>query len=263
MSFVVDKSGVIVLDNVNGRLARFDRQAKPLAPIALPNDAAQDLARAPHDGVAVLDRLRDKSLTLYDSDGKKGVSVPLVGPGIDDAGGVTGLFADRDGDLYVEREHGAWLRLVDASGASDGTRRPAPGRPTRDGHFVTAAIADRQAGSARVQLFNSDGTTAWSEMVNLGGPIMFIALLDSDAAGDLFIAAHIGHESPTPPYRIADETLTAVALSATGAELGRMSVPAPPPVEEAFRDLYVGDDGTLYWMQRGFAGVEIVAYRLF
>src|SRR5207248_8899371 len=104
-------------------------------------------------------------------------------PGIPEAGGVTGVFSDGDGDLYVEREHGAWLRLVDGNGNLDATRRAAPGRPTRDGRFVAAAIADRAAGTARVQLFNRDGSAAWSELVDFAGPIMFIALLDSDAAG--------------------------------------------------------------------------------
>jgi hypothetical protein len=263
MSFIVGKTGAIVLDNVNARLARFDRQGKPLPPIALPNAAAQDLAPGPRDGVAVLDRLRDKSLTLYDRDGSPGPSVPLVGAGVSEAGGVTGVFAARDGDLYIEREHTAWLRLIDGAGNLDASRRAAPGRPTRDGRFVSAAIVDRAAGRIRLQLFNSDGSPAWSEAIDCGAPIMYIALLDSDAAGDLFIAAHTGHESAAPPYRITDETLVAIALGPSGGELGRLTLPAPPPPDEAFRDLYVGDDGTLYWMRRTPAGVEIMSYRLF
>ena len=243
MSFLVDKSGAVVLDNVNKRLARFDAHGKPLPPVALPGDAAQDLARGPHDAVAVLDRLHDKTLTLYGSDGKKGVSVPLVGAGIEEPGGVTGVFGDRAGDLYVEREHGSWLRFVDAGGDVNPARKPAPGRPTRDGRFISAAIADRAAGTVRVQMFNSDGSASWSEIVGFGAPIMYVALLDSDAAGELFIAAHTGRESTTPPYRIGEETLAAVALTPLGDELGRMTLPAPPPHEEAFRDLYVGDDG--------------------
>ena len=41
----------------------------------------------------------------------------------------------------------------------------------------------------------------------------------------------------------------------------QLSAPAPPPREEAFRDLAVGDDGTIYWMQRTPGGVVLEAYR--
>jgi hypothetical protein len=41
-----------------------------------------------------------------------------------------------------------------------------------------------------------------------------------------------------------------------------MTLPAPPPREESFRDLYVGDDGTIYWMRRTATGVVVEAYRL-
>jgi len=91
---------------------------------------------------------------------------------------------------------------------------------------------------------------------------MFLALLDADAAGEVFVAAHTGHESRTPPFRIEDESLTVVKLTRDGAPAGRLTLPAPPPREEAFRDLYVGDDGTVYWMRRTAAGVVIEAYRL-
>jgi hypothetical protein len=263
MSFLPTANGFVILDNVNQRLARFDAHGKPLPAIALPSAAAQDVARGPRDSLAVLDRLREKSLTLFAADGKQLLAVPLVGGGIEEPGGVTGVFSDGKGDDYIENAHASWLRLVDAAGNADAARTPAPGRPTRDGRFVNAAIADRNAGTARVQLFDAGGQAAWAVDVGFGAPIMYIALLDSDAAGDLFIAAHTGHEATTAPFKIEDETLCAIALSPSGDELGRLTLPAPPPAEEAFRDLAVGDDGTLYWMRRTPAGVQLESYRLF
>jgi hypothetical protein len=91
---------------------------------------------------------------------------------------------------------------------------------------------------------------------------MFLALLDGDASGRVYIGAHTGHEAAAPPYAITDETLVVVALAADGSEAGRLTLPAPPPSEAAFRDLYVGDDGTIYWMRRTPAGVVIEAYRI-
>lgn len=249
MSFLVDARDVLVLDNVNRRLVRF-RDGRPLAPITLDNEAAQDVARAGRDRVAVLDRLRDKRVTIYDADGRVAARAAIAG----EAPAVTGLFGDRDGELWLEREHKQWSTL-------DGART-APGRPTRDGRFVAGAIVDRAAGRARVQVFAGDGTPAWDAVVDFGAPLMFLALLDGDAGGSIYVGAHTGRESATPPYRIDDESLTLVALGPDGRERARLTLPAPPPREEAFRELWLGDDGTLYWMRRSDGGVTVEAYRL-
>jgi hypothetical protein len=102
----------------------------------------------------------------------------------------------------------------------------------------------------------------WQATTDFGAPIMFLALADADSAGDVFVAAHTGHESRTPPFRIEDEALTIIKLTRDGTVAGRVTVPAAPPHEEAFRDLYVGDDGTVYWMRRTPSGVVVEAYRL-
>lgn len=262
MSFFVDGHGVAILDNVNRRVARYDTHGRALPPIALDTDAAQDLARA-RDRIAVLDRLHDKRVTIYDADGSTRATLPLVGTGISEAAAVTGLFSDRDGALYAEREHAAWLRLAAADGSPDAARTSAPGRPTRTGNFVSAALVDRAAGRARVSQFDDlKGNLVWQTTIDFGAPLMFIALLDGDAAGRVYIGAHTGKESTTPPYAIGDESLTLVALTPDGNEAGRLTLPAPPPSEESFRDLYVGDDGTIYWMRRTAAGVVVEAYRL-
>ncbi|MGZ3428698.1 MAG: hypothetical protein ACXVCV_18725, partial [Polyangia bacterium] len=213
--------------------------------------------------IAVLDRLHDKRVTLYDSAGGTRATLPLAAAGIAEPAAVTGLFPDRDGALYLEREHQSWLRLADARGAADGARTPAPGRPTRAGTFLSAAIVDRAAGRARISLYDDlKGDLAWQTTVDFGAPILFLALLDADASGRVYIGAHTGRESAAPPYAISDESLTLVALTPDGNEGARLTLPAPPPHEESFRDLYVGDDGTIYWMRRTAAGVVVEAYRL-
>lgn len=262
MSFVVDRSGIVVLDNVNRRLARFDAHGRALPAIALDSEAAQDVARGARDRLAVLDRLHDKHVTLYDDGGRVLGVLPLVGAGIVEAAAVTGIFTDRDGNLYAEREHGSWLRLGDAEGRVDPARPTVPGRPLRDGRFVAAAIADKQAGRARVQVFDAGGAKAFDTTVDFGAPLLYLALLDGDAAGSIYLGAHVGHEAPSPPYRIDDEALSLVALTADGSLRAQRVLPAPPPREESFRDLYVGDDGTIYWMRRTAAGVVVEAYRL-
>jgi hypothetical protein len=262
MSFIADARGVTVLDNVNARVARFDAGGRALPPIALDSEAAQDLARA-GDRVAVLDRLRARRVTLYDDGGGALGAALLVGPGIDEAGGVTGVFADRSGNIFVEREHRAWIERLGADGRAPTTPPTAPGRPTRDGGFVAAAIVDRNAGTVVVHRFAADGSPRWDALVRLGAPILFLALVDADAAGEVYVAAHTGQPSATPPYAIVDERLRVAAVANDGSVVpSQLSVPAPPPREETFRDLSVGDDGTIYWMRRTPDGVVIEAYRL-
>ena len=83
------------------------------------------------------------------------------------------------------------------------------------------------------------------------------------AAGRVFVAVHTARESPTPPYALVDERLRVAALEDDGSAVpAQLDVDAPPPREEAFRDLSVGDDGTIYWMRRTPDGVVIEAYRL-
>ena len=106
------------------------------------------------------------------------------------------------------------------------------------------------------------GDRVWETTVDFGAPLMFIALLDGDAAGRIYIGAHTGHEATQPPYAITDETLVIVAIARDGNVAGRLTLPATPPREESFRDLYVGDDGTIYWMRRTAAGVVVEAYRI-
>jgi hypothetical protein len=263
MSFFVDRHGVTVLDNVNRRVARFDPHGRPLPALPLPDGAtAQDLARV-GDRIAVLDRLRAGRATLYDDAGRAVTSVPLVGPGIDEPAGVTGLFADRGGRLFAEREHRTWLQLLDPGGAALATRPNAPGRPTRDGGFVAAALADRGAGTIAVHRFDSAGAPQWDAIVPLGAPILYVALLDADAAGNVYVAAHVGHPAASAPFAIVDESLRISGVDTVGrVATSPLIVPAPPPHEEAFRDLAVGDDGTIYWMRRTPGGVVIEAYRL-
>lgn len=262
MSLLVDKSGVVILDNVNRRVARFDAHGAPLHAIPLDTEAAQDLARA-GERIAVLDRLHDKRVSIYDADSMPSAAVSLAAVGFSDGAAVTGIFGDKEGAIWGEREHGSWSRITDAEGMPDTTHTPAPGRPTRVGSYVNGAIVDRTAGRARVAYYATlDNTPTWQATVDFGAPIMFLALLDADASGRVYVGAHTGKEAPNPPYAIGDEALTIVALDTNGSERARMTVPAPPPREESFRDLYVGDDGTIYWMRRTAAGVVVEAYRL-
>jgi hypothetical protein len=264
MSLTVDGRGTLyVLDEVNHRVARFSKSGAPLPPVAVGGDTAQDLALGRHGEIALLDRLGEKNLQLFSPDGAPIGDVNLVGKGLPEAGGTTGLFSDRDGNFWVEREHTTLVRVALADGTSDAERPTAPGRPSRDGRqWLSGAIADRAAGTALVRGLDADGNVRWQELVSLGGPILYLTLLDSDGAGNVYLAGHTGRESAQPPYPLVGEELVIVGLGPEGAPRGMLALPASPPAAESYRELAIGDDGTIYRMVLTAGGVVVETYRL-
>src|SRR6185436_18262298 len=159
--------------------------------------------------------------------------------------------------------HSQLVRIAFAAAHSDAERPTAPGRPSRDGRqYLSAAIADRAAGTALVRGLLENGDPRWQELVSLGAPLLYLSLLDSDGAGNVYLAGHTGRESPQPPYPIVDEKLIIIGLGPEGAPRGLIELPAAPPAAESFRELAIGDDGTIYRMMLGEGGVVIETYRL-
>lgn len=252
---------ILILDQVNRRVERYKDGART-GTVSMGGDTLQDVAVGAEGRVALLDRFVDKSVQVYGADGKLQNEVGLTGPGVPEPGLVTGVFADEDG-VYVEREHGSVVRIADGSGATDPARSELPGRPTRDGTlFITAAFLDRAAGTVVVRAFaRATQKPAWERSLQLEAPVVQILMLDSDRQGRVYLAASIGHEDPQPPYKIVDESITAVRLGSGGVERGRLRLPPLPAVEESVRPLSVDDAGDLYVMAPRPEGLEVRRYR--
>ncbi len=139
-------------------------------------------------------------------------------------------------------------------------RRPAePGRPSRDGrYYLWAAIADRAAGVANVRVFDRDANLVWAQPVSFPRAIIHLLLLDSDRRGYLYVGGLVGDDT--------GETLTSLSTVvlrlrlADGALAGAITLPANTSPDEVFRELSVGDDGTVYQMMPGADGLTVSAY---
>jgi hypothetical protein len=264
MSLTVDGRGnLLILDQINRRVQRFAPDGRRLGALPIASDTVQDLALGKRGTLALLDRLTEGKVRLYADDGRLLGEAPLRGPGLSEGGAATGLFTDRDGNLYVEREHRALVRIADSDGNADPARPTLPGRPSRDGRlYLNAAIVDRAAGTAEVRALDAQGALLWQTPVSLGAPILYLSLLDSDATGEVYLGGHAGHEAATAPFRVYDEQLVVVGLSPDGSLHGVLRLPDVPAAEESFRDLAVGDDGTIYRMSKTERGVTVEAYRL-
>lgn len=265
MSFAVDRQGRLhVLDQANGRIARFDRDGNPLPPVDVSQRFPQDLLTLPDGRTLVLDRLGDQSIAILGADGKPLGELPLVGQGIDEGGAVTGMFADKDG-IYVEREHGEVVKLADAQGKPDPARPELDGRPTRDGlSLLSAGIIDPAAGRVWLRLLDrQSGDLRFMKELGFAAPLLSIVLLDSDASGGLYLGAHLGREVLLDGggAHFAEEAVQVACLSPTGDVTGVAVLPPNTGPEESFRDLAVLDDGTIVYIVRTATGAEVRRYR--
>jgi len=250
MSFASAGEDLLVLDQVNQRVVRYDARGEVKDTFEA-SPTTQDIAVAKDGTVALLDRLVDKTVRLVDSRGRPVGSLSLPPDRVPDPGLVTGVFVD-DKDVYVEKEHGVLVRI----GTTDG--RPADaaeltGRPSKDGTLLLMAVLS--APEARVNLNAFDrmlGTLRFARSIPFARPLREIVLLDTDRRGTIYLGTTAGRP---PMFHVA------CLDPSDGHVIGRLSLPTSDVEEEAFRDFTVTDDGTIIASIRSEEGVQYLRER--
>ncbi len=239
MSLALAGRDLLVLDQVNGRLARYDDKGRLLSTSDAPT-TAQDLAVGKDGTVAMIDRLVDKNVTLVDASGRKIGTLPLTN--VPDPGLVTAVVVDGK-DVYVEKEHGALVLIgsTDGKPADDATQLS--GRPSKDGTLLlTAGLSSPPLGRAYLNAFDRKAQALrFARAIPFPRPSHAIVLLDSDAKGTIYLGVAAG--DPGDAY-------VACLDPGDGHVLGRVTLPLSHTPEEAFRDFTVGDDGTIAFAVR-------------
>jgi hypothetical protein len=249
MSVVVDKNGTSwVLDQVNQRIVRIDKDGKVIDTIPMHLRGAQDITLAKDGTALVLDRLADKQIAIIGPDGKFKASIAFEGKGIPEPGAVTGVFTDGD-KVYVEREHEQLVLVGDTSGKADPDHKEIPGRPSRDGTFYVNAYLTNVPGLEAIVSATDKASEAHRFTRKITSPVMLggIVLLDTDAAGIIYLGVLTEAEAPQ---------VTIYCLEPThGAPIGSVSAPANTSPHETFRELTVLDSGGVLFMSRSESGV--------
>ncbi len=246
MSLVMAGRDLLVLDQVNGRLARFGPDGRLLGTSDAPT-TAQDLAVGKDGTVAMIDRLVGKSVTLVDANGKKIGELPLTAR-IPEPGLVTAVVVDGK-DVYAEKEHGALVLLgtTDGTPASDVVQLS--GRPTKDGALLlTAGLSSKPQGRAYLNAVDRKTTALrFARTILFPRPSHAIVLLDSDAKGTIYLGVAAGDPG---------DAHVACLDPGDGHVLGRVALPLSHTPEESFRDFTVADDGTIAFAVRTDDGVQ-------
>jgi hypothetical protein len=245
MSFALDARGRIhVLDQVNSRIQIFEKGKEPRS-VPLPSDTYQDIEVDSRGNTLVLDRLVTGSIAFIDESGSISHSVPIVGPGVPEGGGVTAMFA-RDDGVWLEVEHTSSVRVADASGAPDRERPIVAGRPSADGSARLSASLAGPLGASVTVASVTGGTEPVRASVAFPMPVVGLHALETDGAGRVYLAANLIREGPGPAFDILEEREMVVVLSPGGLEIGRFDIAPPQGPEEQLRPIRVAADGSIY-----------------
>ena len=261
MSLTVDAAGQIwIVDQVNGRLVKLDRQGKQIGTVPLTVQAAQDVVVGPDGTAMVMDRLVDKSISLIGADGKPRGELPIVGKGLEEGGAATGVFSDGK-DVYVEREHGDSVKVGSTSGEASRDRPEIPGRPAGDGRtYLTAGIVDSQSGMVMVTAIDREPRQhRFTRQFSLGRPVLALNALDADRSGIIYLGTVIELPGSTPEAPQFDVALVCLDPR-DGQPLGQTRWPSNAMPEETFRELTVLPEGGVLFLERTAAGPKVVRY---
>lgn len=261
MSLTVDAAGnAWVLDQVNDRLVKLDRAGKAVQTIPLTVQGPQDVAVTADGKVLVLDRLIDKSIAVIGPDGKPLGELPISGKGLEETGGVTGLFTEGD-SVYVEREHGDSIRVGDTSGKADPERPEVPGRPGQDGRtYLTAGIVDAASGLVMINVNDAPSKAhRFTRQLVLGAHVVALNALDTDRSSIIYLGTVVETAGSTP-----EQPKFGVALLCLdpldGRILGQATWPANAGAEETFREMSVLPEGGVVFLERTEQGSRLVKY---
>ncbi len=261
MSLTTDAQGQVwILDQVNDRLVKLDRNGKLLGTVPVPLQAAQEVAISADGTALVMDRLVDKSVAVIGPDGKPKGELPILGKGLEEGGASTGLFTDGK-DVYVEREHGDSVRIGSTSGEANKDRPEVPGRPASDGRtYLTASISDPAAGVVLVTAIDRETKQhRFTSQVSTGQSVVALNALDTDHSGIIYLGTVVEQPGSTPDAPKFGVTLICLD-PLDGHPLGQARWPANATPEETFRELTVLPGGGVLFLERTETGSRVMRY---
>ncbi|MBI4699997.1 MAG: hypothetical protein HY744_02335 [Deltaproteobacteria bacterium] len=258
MSFALLPDGdVVVLDQVNLRLARLRGPGFLVGETPIPADTFQELEVREDGTVVLLDRLARASLLVMAPSGAVLREVGIVGAGIPEGGAVTAMLAEPDG-IWLEHNNTDRVRLLDAQLV-----------PT-----ARAVVRGRALGSDKRLLAALDGragATLWLEDATSGLVLKRVAVpapqrvdriiwVQADSRGDVHALFHLLASDPALGAQVATEEVLGLRYDGALDLVATYRSPYTIRIWEQFREVRVLPDGTVYQMAFTDEGVRILRW---
>lgn len=240
MSFVRSGDELLVLDQVNSRVIRYDKNGRPIGTIDATH-TTQDINVAKDGSVVMLDRLVDKRVRIVDRSGKPRGELTLPAD-MKETGLITGVFTD-DKNVYVEKSHGGLIGIGTIDGQPLAEKTVLTGRPSKSGNLlVSAALV---ANKLTVNAFDRAANKLRYTRVIPFKTVREVVLVDTDGKDVVYVGAS------------EEEKVNIACLDpGDGHVLGRLTLEMSMVPEETFKQYSVSDDGTITSSFMTEAGAE-------
>lgn len=229
MSFARSGDELLVLDQVNRRIVRYDKSGRPIGTFET-TATTQDIVVAKDGSVVTLDRLVDKRVRILDRGGRARAELALPAD-MKETGLITGVFTD-DKTVYVERSHGALVGVGTLDGQPLPEKTVLTGRPSKSGNLlVSAALVQNRL---TVNAFDRSTNKLRFTRVIPFKTVREVVLVDTDAKDVVYVGAS------------AEENVNVACLApGDGHVLGRLTLEMSMVPEETYKAWSVADDGTI------------------
>lgn len=257
---VTPNNELVVLDQVNRRLQRFDSNGRPLSSTSIATTTASDVIVDKDGRALVLERYTASGIEMISADGKTSTKINIK-PGLfNEPSAMTAMFTTSDG-IYVENDRDSLVRVAAADGQPTSENKKLNGRPTRDGsQLIKAGIIEAKAGTVYVQAHSFSGQLNWETSLKLPRPLLFILMLDSDFTGNIYLGVEIAEEN-AQTKELVNVNTAVLRISKEGKPNGSILLPATrQAADDTFHPLTVGNDGTIYQMVPTAAGLQVNSY---
>ena len=206
----------------------------------------------------VLDRLVRSSLLVLAPDGSLLDEVAVLGPGVPQGGGITGLLSRGDG-VWVEYGHTHSVRVLDHR-LLPTSREIQPGRPLDDTTSMGARLNGLGGAEVWIQEHPSSLEVAWRELF-MSRDIRRIVWLDTTPQGGVVAVFHLLEREPVSPWRVIYEETAGVVLDQALNPVAELRSPHVINEFEQFREFFVSNTGAVYQMAFSQKGVKFLCWR--
>jgi hypothetical protein len=259
MSFAVESNGdLLVLDQLNRRLARFDSSAALVTEVAIPARTFQDVEVVSGSRTVLLDRLERRSLMVLDPLGQPISETDVEGRGVTDGGEVTAMMADRDG-VWLEVGHVSRVLVLDDQ-LAPATRRVVRGRPFDVDQTLLGTI--KRDGGADIWIEDTArGSAPLRAAVPADHAVNRIIWLETDRDGNVHGLFHMMEWDPNDPTKLSFEQVLGVRWDHALQPVATYRSNHTITEHEQFREFRVLEDGTILQMAFDDSGVSFLRWR--